>query len=63
MVGSFALGIWCQYFPAMQPLLFSLLLTAVGSLLYGYGMSFGSEGVNVILIARLVLGLSAGEKQ
>ena len=61
MIGSFLFGIWCQYLPAIQPLLFSLLITAAGSLLYGYGDSFGSDGVNVILIARLLLGLSAGK--
>ena len=60
MIGSFVFGIWCQYLPAMQPLLFSLLLTIAGSLLYGYADSFSNGGLNMILIARLLLGLSAG---
>jgi len=60
MIGSFVFGIWCNYLPAMQPLLFSLLLTIAGSLLYGYADSFPNDGLNMILIARLLLGLSAG---
>ena len=60
MVGSFALGLWVHRFPAIQPLLFSMFLLAMGSLLYGYGEAFGTDGLNMILAARLILGLSAG---
>ena len=42
-------------------MLLSLLLQASGSLLYAYGLSFGTDGLNVILIARVLLGLSAGK--
>ena len=61
MGSSLLLGLWCQHRPAIEPLLFSILFLISGSLLYSYGEALPVDGINLILTARLLLGLSAGK--
>ena len=61
ILGSIAFGIWCHRRPAIEPLVFSLILMIIGSLLYSYAQAFIVLGPYVILIGRMLLGFSAGE--
>lgn len=60
ILGSIAFGIWCHRRPAIEPLVFSLILMIIGSLLYSYAQAFIVLGPYVILIGRMLLGFSAG---
>jgi len=52
------LGTWSDKRPMLEPLVFSILISALGNLLYGLAQWFDSAWF--IVIARFVVGLGAG---
>ena len=57
------LGLWADYRPAREPLFVSMILNVLFNLLYSYCGVFQSGVAGwVMLCARLVTGLAAGER-
>ena len=44
----------------MEPLIVSTVSLIVGSILYSYAQAFGDNGLYVVLIARIMQGMSSG---
>ncbi|XP_065069106.1 major facilitator superfamily domain-containing protein 8-like [Rhopilema esculentum] len=60
--GAILFGAWCQYRPAIEPLLASTSLRFIGHFLYLCAENYpGFDGKMLILLARLTVGFSAGE--
>lgn len=60
MIASVLMGYWSEKRNAKEPMHMSILLLALGSGLYSYAEAFGRNGVWILLLARVLLGLSAG---
>eukprot|EP00795_Rhopilema_esculentum_P004338 gene4338-20549_t len=62
VIGSILFGAWCQYRPAIEPLLASASLRFIGNFLYLCAENYpGFDGKMLILFARLTIGFSAGD--
>ena len=62
IVGSLLFGAWCQYRPAIEPLIASGLIRIVGNFLYVFAEKYhGFHGKMLILSAKLAIGLSTGK--
>lgn len=57
---SFVFGCWSNKRRSIEPLLFSVVLLAAGSLMYGFAEVFAEKGIYVVLVARILQGLSSG---
>lgn len=57
---SFAFGFWSDRRRSIEPLFFSVVLLAVGSLMYGFAEVFAEKGIYIVLAARILQGLSSG---
>ncbi|XP_065057232.1 major facilitator superfamily domain-containing protein 8-like isoform X2 [Rhopilema esculentum] len=63
VAGSFLFGAWCQYRPAIEPLVACALIRIVGNFLYLLPEKYnGFHGKMLILSAKLIIGLSTGDK-
>ncbi|XP_065069097.1 major facilitator superfamily domain-containing protein 8-like isoform X2 [Rhopilema esculentum] len=62
VIGAIMFGAWCQYRPAIKPLLASASLRFIGNVFYVCAENFpGFDGKMLILFARLIVGFSAGD--
>ncbi|XP_065069108.1 major facilitator superfamily domain-containing protein 8-like [Rhopilema esculentum] len=62
VIGSILFGAWCRYRPAIEPLLASASLRFIGNFLYLCAENYpGFAGKMLILLARLIVGFSAGD--
>ena len=59
-ISAFGFGYWTEKRPSIEPMTFSLVFLFIGSVLYSYAQAFGKKGIYVVLVARLILGISAG---
>jgi len=63
LVSAPLLGLWADYRPSREPLFLSMLLNVLFNLLYSYCGAFQSGVAGwVMLSARLITGLAAGER-
>ena len=60
LLTSLAFGYWSNRRRSTEPLIFSIVLLAVGSLMYGFAEAFAENGKYVVLGARIMQGLSSG---
>ena len=60
LLASIVFGYWSDKRRAMEPLIVSIVLLIVGSILYCYAEAFGDNGLYVVLIARIMQGMSSG---
>ena len=62
VIGAIMFGAWCQYRPAIEPLLAGASLRFIGNFLYLSAENYpGFDGKMLILFARLTVGFSAGK--
>eukprot|EP00795_Rhopilema_esculentum_P004346 gene4346-20563_t len=62
VIGSVVLGAWCQYRPAIEPLLAGASLRFIGNVIYVCAENYpGYDGKMLILLARITVGFSAGD--
>lgn len=60
LLTSLAFVYWSNRRRSIEPLIFSIVLLAVGSLMYGFAEAFAENGKYVVLGARIMQGLSSG---
>lgn len=60
MVSSFTMGYWSEKRRPIEPILIGIVCLGVGSGLYSYAGAFGTNGLWVVLGARVILGFGAG---
>ena len=61
MIGSLLFGTWCLYRPAIEPFVAAAALRFLGNLLYVFAENCpGNDGKILILVSKLIIGLSTG---
>ena len=61
LVASIIFGIWSDRRRSIEPMLLSLILLVIGSVIYAYAQAFGTNGIYAVMAARLIQGLSSGK--
>ena len=53
-------GVWSNYRPVSEPLIFSMILYCSGSLLYAYDESFTNNVKWILFTSRFMVGTGSG---
>ena len=60
LLASPFVGVWSNYRPTSEPLIFLLILFGSGNLLYAYAESFNNNEKWILFTSRLITGSGAG---
>ena len=60
LLASPFIGVWSNYRPVSEPLIFSLILFGSGNLLYAYAESFTNSEKWILFTSRLITGSGSG---
>jgi len=55
------IGMWSNYRPIKEPLVISLIVSTIGSMMYAYAQAFEEFGKWILIGSRFIMGLGAGE--